>query len=186
MNMKKPNKFRNKARVITSRRRLAMMLILITDVGLIAWGVMAALLPHYLPGPGGEAILKAEYEGYTHSSWSALTTSAPPVAEFITILFRMYGTFNVVFGLMAVAIAATAFRQGERWAWWALGIGNTIALGSAITFDRVVSAIGIFEITEYVGLACVYVALAITARLSATARQVPSGTLQNPRAESVA
>jgi hypothetical protein len=184
--MKKSNEFRNKATVMTSRRRVAMILILITDVGLIAWGAMAALLPDHLLGPGSQPILKAEYESYTHLSWSGLMASSPSVAEFITILFRMYGTFNVVFGLMAVAIAATAFRRGERWAWWALLVGNTIALGSAMTFDRVVNAIGIFEITEYVGIVAVYVALAITAPLSVTARQVKSGTLHDPRAESVA
>jgi hypothetical protein len=83
-------------------------------------------------------------------------------ANLITIIFRMYGIFNFVFGFMAVSIAVTAFRRGERWAWWTLLIGNTIAVGSAITFDRVVNAIGIFEMTEYLGLAIVYVALAIT------------------------
>lgn len=175
-----------KATALAWRRRLALTLILITDAGLIAWGAMAALLPQYLLGPGGEPILKAEYEGYTHGSWAALTASSPSVAEFITILFRMYGTFNVAFGLMAVAMAATAFRRGERWAWWALGVGNTLALGSAMIFDRVVNAIGLFEVTEYVGLAFVYVALAITAPLPASARKVPSGALHSPHAESVA
>jgi hypothetical protein len=183
--MKKSSEFQNQPTVQAPRRRVAMILILITDVGLIAWGAMAALLPHYLLGPASEPILKAEYESYTHLSWSALTASSPSVAAFITILFRMYGTFNVVFGLMAVAIAATAFRRGERWAWWALLVGNTIALGSAMTFDRVVNAIGIFEISEYVGLLCVYVALAITAQLPVTSRQVQSSALRDPRAESV-
>ena len=41
--------------------------------------------------------------------------------------------YNVLFGLMGSAIAITAFRRGERWAWWALLVGNTIALVSAIT-----------------------------------------------------
>ena len=39
------------------------------------------------------------------------------------------------FGLLASAIAVTAFRRGERWAWWALLVGNTIALVSAMTYD---------------------------------------------------
>ena len=55
--------------------------------------------------------------------------TSPMTAEYIVVLFRMYGVFNVVFGLMAIAIAVTAFRRGERWAWWALLVGNTIALG---------------------------------------------------------
>jgi hypothetical protein len=74
----------------------------------------------------------------------------------------MYGIFNVVFSLMAIAITVTAFRRGEGWAWWALLVGNTLALGSAMTYDRTVNAIGPFELTEYLGLALVWLALAIT------------------------
>jgi hypothetical protein len=70
--------------------------------------------------------------------------------------------YNVVFGLLASAIAITAFRRGERWAWWALLAGNTIALVSAITYDRIVNAIGPFEMTEYLGLALVWGALTLT------------------------
>ena len=84
----------------------------------------------------------------------------------------MYGTFNVVFGLLTVAITINAFRRGESWAWWALLIGNTIAFGSAITFDRVVKAIGIFEMSEYLGIVMIYVALFITAPFLAMQKKV--------------
>jgi len=145
-------------------RQLAWILILIVDVGIIAWGAMAALAPAHLPGPGSTPILQAEYLGFTGRPWSELTQTSIATADFITVIFRMYGTFNVVYGLMAAAITVTAFRRGERWAWWAQLVGHTIALVSAITFDRVVNAIGVFEITEYVGLFLVYIALALTAR----------------------
>ena len=79
----------------------------------------------------------------------------------------MYGVFNVAFGVMGAAVAVTAFREGEGWAWWALLVGNTIALVSAMTYDRIVHAIGPFELSEYVGLAMVYVALALTPPLHA-------------------
>jgi hypothetical protein len=68
----------------------------------------------------------------------------------------------VGFGVFGVAIAVTAFRRGDRWAWWALLVGNTITLVSAMIYDRVVNAIGPFEVSEYVGLAMIYVALAMT------------------------
>jgi hypothetical protein len=145
------------------RRQIAWVLILIVDVGLVAWGAMAAALPDHLLGPGGTPILTAGYEGFTGSSWSELVSMSPMTAGYIGVLFRMYGVFNVVFGLMAVAIAVTAFRRGDRWAWWALLVGNTIALVSAMTYDRIVHAIGPFELTEYLGLALVYGALAVTA-----------------------
>lgn len=149
---------------IKSVPRFAWIIILIADAGFIAWGAMAALATEHLTGPGSKPILVAEYENFTGLSWTQLKNLSPKIADFITILFRMYGAFNVVFGLLTVAITICAFRRGERWAWWALLIGNTIAFGSAMTFDRVVKAIGLFEMSEYLGIVMIYVALAITAR----------------------
>ncbi len=150
-------------------RRVAWVLILIADALFGAWGAMA-LLPDYLVGPGGMPILPAGYEGFTKGSWAALTSTAPMAARYMEVLFRMYGVFNVVFALMAVAIAVTAFRRGEGWAWWTLLVGNTIAFVSAMTYDRTVNAIGPFELSEYLGLAVVYVALAVTAPFLAAGR----------------
>jgi hypothetical protein len=85
----------------------------------------------------------------------------------------MYGIYIVAFGLLAVAIAATAFRSGDRWAWWALLVGNTIAFVSAMTYDRIVGAIGPFEWSEYLGLAVIYGSLAVTAPFRAGTPAVP-------------
>jgi hypothetical protein len=148
---------------MTRRRRVAWILILIADAGFVVWGAMAAAMPNHLLGPGGTPILVAGYEGFSKASWSELTSTAPMTAKYIDVLFRMYGLFNVAFGLLASAIAVTAFRRGERWAWWALLVGNTIAFVSAMTYDWTVNAIGPFELSEYVGLVAVYGALAVAA-----------------------
>lgn len=145
------------------RRRVAWILVLIVDAGFVAWGVMAALFLEYLLGPGGKPILPAGYEGFTGGSWSELVRTSPMTAAYMTVLYRTYGAYNVAFGLVAGAITVTAFRRGERWAWWALLAGNTIALVSAIMYDWTVNAIGPFEMTEYLGLALVWGALAVTA-----------------------
>ena len=147
----------------TRRTVIALILILIVDVGYLAWGAMAALAPDHLLGPGSLPILAAEYKGFTGHSWSELADAAPMAPAFVTVIFRVYGAYNVVFGLMASAIALTAFRRGDRWAWWTLLVGHTIALGSAMKFDWTMNAIGPFEMTEYLGLAFIYTALAITA-----------------------
>jgi hypothetical protein len=131
---------------------------------------MAAALPNLLPGPCGKPILAAGYEGFSNSKWSDLAATSPMAANYIVVLFRMYGVFNVVFGLMAIIITVTAFRRGDRWAWWALLIGNTIAFVSAMTYDRTVNAIGPFELSEYLGLAVIYVALAVTSPFHARGR----------------
>jgi hypothetical protein len=145
------------------RRRIASILILIVDVGYVAWGAMVAVMPDGLLGPGGKAILPAGYEGYTAGSWPELLRTSPMTARYMIVLFRMYGIYCVLFGLMGSAIALTAFRRGDRWAWWALLAGNTIALVSAMRYDWIVNAIGPFELTEYLGLAVVCGALAVTA-----------------------
>jgi hypothetical protein len=144
-------------------RRFAWVLILIVDLGYIAWGAMAAAAPDGLLGPGGKAILPAGYEGYSGGSWSELLHTSPMTAQYMIVLYRMYGIYNVMFGLMGSAIAVTAFRRGDRWAWWTLLVGNTIALVSAIRYDWIVNAIGPFELTEYLGLAIIFGAAAVTA-----------------------
>jgi len=156
------------------KRNLAWMLILIVDMGYIAWGGGAALLPDHLLGPGGQAILPAGYEGYSGVSWSALRGASPLAAGYMTLLFRMYGIYNVLFGLMGSAIDITAFRRGEPWAWWALLVGNTVALVSAMTYDKTVNAIGPFELTEYLGLVMIWAALAVTAPFRPWGRPVQS------------
>jgi hypothetical protein len=61
--------------------------------------------------------------------------------------------------------------RGERWAWWALLVGNTVAMVSAMTYDKTVNAIGPFELSEYLGLAIVWGALAVTAPVGAAGPQ---------------
>jgi hypothetical protein len=145
------------------RRRAAWILILIVDAGFVAWGAMAAAWLDRLLGPGGKPILIAGYEGFSKGSWSEMASASPMAAKYMSVLFRTYGMYNVAFGLVASAVVVTAFRRGDRWAWWALLAGNTIALVSAMIYDRIVNAIGPFELSEYLGLVIVYVALAITA-----------------------
>jgi len=159
-----------------TRRQIALIVILIVDVGFIAWGAGAAAAPEHLLGPGGKGILPAAFEGYSGGAWSELTRTAPRIAGYLRVLYRMYGVYCLLFGLLSSAIAATAFRGGERWAWWALLAGNTVALVSAITMDKLSNAIGPFELTEYVGLALVWGALAATAPFVTTGRRVAAAT----------
>ncbi len=144
-------------------RRYAWVAILLVDVGFVFWGAMAALVPEHLLGPHSMPIVPAGYEGFTGGSWAALGNSSPGTAAYITLLFRVYGAYNVAFGLAAIALTLTAFRRGDRWAWWGLLLGNTIALASAMRYDWLVNAIGPFEMTEYLGLALIWAALAVTA-----------------------
>jgi len=158
------------------RGDVAWILIVIADVGFTGWGLMAAAWPDHLLGPGGKPILTAGYEGFTKGSWQELVSAFPMAAQYMKVLFRMYGVFNVVFGLLSIAIAATAFRRGDGWAWWALLVSNTMAYVSAMRYDWIVNAIGPFELTEYLGLALVYGSLAVTAPFLTASRPLVSVT----------
>lgn len=143
-------------------RRIAWVVLVVADVGLGAWGLGAALAPTHLLGPGGRPILPAGFEGYTAGSWDHLAATSSSTTGYLTLIFRMYGIYIVAFSLLAVMVAAKAFRNGERWAWWALLIGNTIAYVSAMSYDRIVGAIGPFEWSEYLGIGLIYASLAVT------------------------
>lgn len=152
------------------KRNIAWILILVVDVAYIAWGAGAAIAPEGLPGPSGMAILPAAYQGFTGGSWGALVSASPMTAEYVALMYRMYGIYCALFGLLTSAIAVTAFRRGEPWAWWTLLLGNSVALIAAMRMDWLSRAIGPFELTEYVGLALVWAALAITAPFWTAAR----------------
>jgi len=137
---------------------------------------MAAAAPDRLAGPGGTPIVTAGFEGYTGGSWDALVATSPKAADYTTLVFRMYGIYGIGLSVLAVTVAATAFRRGERWAWWALAIGNTIGYGAAMVYDQVVGAIGPFELSEYLGLAVIYGSLAVTAPFGATSRSPASSS----------
>lgn len=76
-------------------RRMAWIVIVVADAGLLGWGAMAAFAPEHLPGPGSIPILAAEYQDYTGGSWQELKAESPRTVEFITIVFRMYGIYIV-------------------------------------------------------------------------------------------
>jgi len=153
------------------RHQIAVVAMLVADLGLLAWGAMAALAPERLPGPQLAPILPAGYEGFTRQSWQDLVATSPRAAEFTTMLFRMFGAYIVAFCIMAIGVAAGPFRRGEPWAWWALLVGNTIAFLVPMTYDWIVDAIGPFEMTEYLGIGVIYAALALTAPFTAAGRE---------------
>jgi hypothetical protein len=148
---------------IRRARRFAWVAVLVADVGLLAWTAMAFLAPERLIGPNATPILPAGYQGFTGYSWQSLATSLPRATEYLTLLFRMFGLYGTAFSLLAIAVAATAFRRGERWAWWALLIGNTLTYIGAMAYDQIVRAVGPFELSEYLGIGVVYLFLAVSA-----------------------
>ena len=145
------------ARPLTPSRlgRLAWVVILVADVGIVLYGVLAVATP---------SLLAAGYERYTGASWASLVAQAPQTAAYLILTYRMVGGLNVALGITLIAIIVGPFRRGDRWAWFALLSGNLLGFGVPMTYDQITGAIGFFEILEFVAIAAVLVALAIAWR----------------------
>jgi len=134
---------------------IAWKVILIADLGVLLYGIMAVFSPQ---------IFAEGYQAYTGQSWSALYSISPKTAEYIFLLARLVGVFNIALGVVATLIVLMSFRKGETWSWYALLMGNTLGYLSPMTFDQIVGSIGIFEQLEIVLIVLVYVALGISAK----------------------
>jgi len=93
---------------------------------------------------------------------SELAAGKPVVETAVRSRRATAAAYGAGFGMLFLLISVGPYRRGDVWAWWALLVGNTLALVSAITYDKIAHAIGPFELTEYLGLALVWLALAIT------------------------
>lgn len=134
---------------------IAWKIVLIADLGVLAYGIMTLLDP---------GIFREGYRAYTGQDWSALAAMSPAAANYILLLARLTGGLNVAFAAAAIAIVATAFRRGETWSWYALLVSNSFAYLTPIVYDVVVGFIGFFERVEQVLLALVYLALVLSAK----------------------
>lgn len=66
---------------------------------------------------GGTTYLAESVAGQTNE---ALQASAPEAYRLVEAEVRMAGLQYVAFGTVMMAIAWFAFRDGQRWAWWAM------------------------------------------------------------------
>jgi hypothetical protein len=132
--------------------------ILMADAGIVLYGMLAVATP---------SLLTAGYEAYSGASWASLVARAPETAAYLLLVYRMVGGLNVALGITLIAIIVGPFRRGERWAWFTVLIGNVLGFGVPMAYDQITGAIGFFEILEFVAIAAVLVALALTAALFA-------------------
>lgn len=103
------------ADTFTRRLHIASIVILVVDIAYIGWSGMAAALPQGLLGPGGKAILPAAFDGFTGGSWSELLRTSPLIAKYVLLIYRMYGIYCAVFGVMASAGHGGRCSSATRW-----------------------------------------------------------------------
>lgn len=131
-------------------RGWAWILILAADAGIVLYGVLALATP---------SALTAAYETYTGSTWESLVASTPAAAAYVLLVYRLVGGLNVGLGVTLIAVVAGPYRRGERWAWFAVLMGNVIGFGVPMTYDQITGAVGTFEILEFVAVGAVVIGL---------------------------
>ena len=86
-------------------------------VVLFSVGVLLALSAAYIMLAGVDP---SDFESATGITWSGMQASQPEVSLYLNRLERLTGAGMLGFALLGAAVAWTSFRNGQRWAWYAM------------------------------------------------------------------
>ena len=53
-------------------------------------------------------------------AWTVSEVLVPGMQRLVSVVIRLAGAFGVVFGVLAMVVAATGYRRGQAWAWYAM------------------------------------------------------------------
>jgi uncharacterized membrane protein YqjE len=65
-------------------------------------------------------------------SWDSLEARSPGTAMSILSFQRMLALFIIAFSLMDLSVVLTAYRRGQRWAWFAMWLNLVVLGGTAV------------------------------------------------------
>jgi hypothetical protein len=116
------------------------VILYLTTIGLIIYGVMAIFNPEILAGG---------FNRFTKQDWGQFHTNSQDVAGYITLLWRLIGGFNLATGIILTLIVWRWLLQGRRWAWVTLFLGTAAAYLSPMSLDLTTRSIEIFEVLEF-------------------------------------
>lgn len=74
-------------------------------------------------------VLLPEDQRFTALTPEQLRALSPQLFVWIGFVFRSWGAFAIGLGAMVCAVAATAYRRAERWAWWTLAFVGVTTFG---------------------------------------------------------
>lgn len=97
------------------------------------FAVLLALSSSFIVLAGPEA---SDFEETTGIAWADLSAQQPVVANYIAHLLGLLGVAAAGLAALGGGVAATAFRHGERWSWFVVGILPLTYLGFVVVFFR--------------------------------------------------
>jgi hypothetical protein len=78
----------------------------------------------------------ARIEGIIGMSMDELADTIPEFLDVIGFLLGAYGLVSLVWSILVIAISMTAYRRGERWAWYAFWSLPAYFIGSTVILSR--------------------------------------------------
>lgn len=97
-----------------SGHRIGMGLLLLVGAVLILFGV-----GDMRRGMDADPAIANAYLG---TDWEIVKAESPAFARLIDLQTRAGGAHLIVFGVMTATVVLTAFRRGERWAWYLMWV----------------------------------------------------------------
>jgi hypothetical protein len=64
----------------------------------------------------------AIYVSISDNSWKTIDDSMPAVARLASAVVRFYAALGISAAVLIMGVAATSYRRGERWAWYAFWV----------------------------------------------------------------
>lgn len=72
------------------------------------------------------------FTGMTPDQLKAMNTQ---LFAWIGMVFRSWGGFAIGLGTLLTAVAGTAYRRGDPWAWWAMAVTGVLTFGIFLTVN---------------------------------------------------
>lgn len=116
------------------------VVLYLTTLGLVAYGMMAILYPE---------VLASGFNRFTKLDWAQFQIDRDVIAAYITLLWRLIGGFNLAVGFTLTLIVWKWMQPGRPWAWTTLLLGTLMAYLSPMTLDLTVKSIEVFEVIEF-------------------------------------
>ena len=117
------------------RLRPAASWIVLAGIGILAV-VMGASFVVLRP----MIVLLPEDQRFTGLTPDQLKALNAQLFIWIGLVFRSWGAFAIGFGILVTAVASTAYRQGDRWAWWALTVAGLLTFGIFLAVNVVLGS----------------------------------------------
>jgi hypothetical protein len=80
-------------------------------------------------------VLLPEDQRFTGITPDQLKALNDQLFAWIGMVFRSWGAFAIGLGTMMAAVAGTAYRRGDLWAWWALATAGILTFGIFLTVN---------------------------------------------------